>query len=352
VLRRRSDVDAGGDERGSAPSVVRELPASPVFPHTGKPRRGLVLGGGGVLGAAWMIGALQALEAERGFDPRSVDVVLGTSAGSVLAGLIGSGLDTPTLLHHQLGMPLDGDLQVEFDYDSQSALPPRPRLRLGSHRLLATAARHPRQVRFLPALAALAPQGRGSVTEIGELISDVSGPQWPGQPQTWVVALDYLTGQRTIFGRDGAPEATLSDAVMASCAIPGWFTPVQIGGHPYVDGGAYSSTSLDLLASLGLDEVYCLAPMATLEPDKATGVLGRIERSVRRVVTKQLIREGELVQATGTTVTLIAPGTEDLEAIGLNMMDSARRELVLETALRTTAEVLGGKRQPRLVPAT
>jgi len=55
-------------------------------------RTGLVLGAGGVLGAAWTIGALAALESERGIDPRDVDVLVGTSAGSVLAGFLGCGI--------------------------------------------------------------------------------------------------------------------------------------------------------------------------------------------------------------------------------------------------------------------
>ena len=52
------------------------------------PRRGLVLGAGGVLGAAWMIGALCALEEETDIDATKVDVLLGTSAGSVVAALL------------------------------------------------------------------------------------------------------------------------------------------------------------------------------------------------------------------------------------------------------------------------
>jgi NTE family protein len=59
------------------------------------------------------------------------------------------------------------------------------------------------------------------------------------------------------FGRDGAPHASLRDAVMASCAIPGWYTPVASAAR-YVDGGACSPTSLDLVLPLELDEVVVL----------------------------------------------------------------------------------------------
>ena len=62
-----------------------------------RPRRGLVLGGGGVLGGTWAIGALAALEEEYGFAVADVDVIVGTSAGSVLAALLGGGVSVEQL---------------------------------------------------------------------------------------------------------------------------------------------------------------------------------------------------------------------------------------------------------------
>jgi NTE family protein len=296
-----------------------------------------VLGAGGVLGAAWTIGALRALELEHGIDPRTMDVVIGTSAGSVLAALVSSGLSTESLLNHQRGIVVEGDPQVDFDYDGEGALPPRPRLRMGSRPIIARALRNPRHVRLIPTLSALAPQGRGSIAAVGALVDGVAPPEWPRTPRTWIVTLDYLTGLRVPFGKAGAPPARLADAVMASCAIPGWYAPIEIGGKPYVDGGAWSSTSMDLLTEAHLDEVYCLAPMAYLESDEPRSMIGRLERRVRRLVTRRMMQEAEQVRAGGTKVTMLAPVADDLRAIGVNMMDSRRRELVLETSLRTSA---------------
>jgi NTE family protein len=306
----------------------------------------LVLGAGGVLGAAWTIGALRALELEHGIDPRTVEIVIGTSAGSVLAALISSGLGTESLLNHQRGIEVEGELQVDFDYDGEGALPPRPRLRMGSRQIIARAVRDPRHVRLIPTLSALAPQGRGSIGTVGALVDSVAAPDWPKRPRTWIVALDYRTGLRVPFGKAGAPPARLADAVMASCAIPGWYAPIEIGGRPYVDGGAWSSTSMDLLAGHHLDEVYCLAPMAYLESDEPRSVIGRLERRVRRAVTRRMLQEAEQVRAAGTKVTMLAPVADDLRAIGVNMMDSRRRELVLETSLRTSAASLRTGSEP------
>jgi NTE family protein len=154
--------------------------------------------------------------------------------------------------------------------------------------------------------------------------------------------MDYDSGRRVVFGRPGAPEAHLADAVTASCSIPAWYEPVTIGGRRYIDGGTCSATSLDLLAPLGFDEVIVLAPMASFAYDRPRGAAARIERGVRRATTKRLFREAAKVRAAGSRVTMLAPGPEDLTAIGVNMMDARRRLRVFETSLRTSAAALRG----------
>ncbi|MGH8868889.1 MAG: patatin-like phospholipase family protein [Actinomycetes bacterium] len=305
------------------------------------PRRGLVLGAGGVLGAAWTIGALKALEEVEGFDPGTVEVLVGTSAGSVLATLLGSGLTPDALLHHQQGVVVEGETHLVYDHDANGPLPPRPRLGIGSRGLLVRTALHPRSTPPLAALYAMLPAGRGSLKPIGRLVHAVTpaGP-WSPHPSLWVVALDYDGGHRVVFGQDGAPGAHLSEAVMASCSVPGWYAPVDIAGRRYVDGGTWSSTSLDLLSGLGLDEVYVLAPMASFRYDRPDSVVARLERRWRRRVTRRLLREAELVRASGTDVTMVGPGPEDLSAIGANLMDPRRRTQVLETSLRTSVSAL------------
>lgn len=127
---------------------------------------------------------------------------------------------------------------------------------------------------------------------------------------------------------------------MASCAIPGWYQPVTVNKRRYVDGGVCSPTSVDLVAKLGLDEVVVLSPMTSLRYDRPVTVAARIERRFRRLSTKRVIAEVKKVAATGTKVTLLGPGPEDLAVIGANMMDPRRRTQVLETSLRTSRESL------------
>jgi NTE family protein len=314
-------------------------PAAPASP----PRRGLVLGGGGVLGAAWMIGALSALADALEWDPRDAEVIVGTSAGSVLGAMLGGGRGIEQLINHQRGIRAPEDEHITFDPDTASggSLPPRPQLRIGSRSLVARSVLHPRRVPVLAALAGLAPRGRGSLAAVGDLVRAVNPDgTWPVKPQTWMIAMDYDSGRRVAFGQPGAPSATMAEAVMASCSIPGWYAPLQIDGRRYIDGGTLSPTSLDLLADSGLDEVYVLAPMISFDYDEPTSVVGRVERRFRRLMTKRVLQEAGKVRRRGSTVTLLGPGREDLEAIGVNLMDHRRRTAVLDIALRTTAVAL------------
>ncbi len=307
----------------------------------------MVLGAGGVLGAAWSIGALTALSEVVGLDPREAEVLIGTSAGSVLAASLGCGMSVATLANHQAGTPAEDDPVVAYDHDADSggALPPMPRLKIGSKGLLLAATVHPWKVTPMAAMASVLPQGRGSLAPVGGLVDSVlesvaPGATWAPHPATWVVAMDYRTGRRVPFGRAGSPSAHLSQAVMASCSIPGWFAPQLIDGRPYVDGGACSPTSLDLVLPLELDTVYVVSPMTSFVYDEPTSVAARLERHVRRLVTRRLSREAARVRRTGTNVVLLGPGPEDLQAIGANLMDPSRRERVFETSMRTTRAAL------------
>ncbi len=307
-----------------------------------EPRRGIVLGAGGVLGAAWTRGALIALSDVLGVEGAEAEVIVGTSAGAVLASFVGRGVASDQLARHQRGVSSPGDPSVD-DHNSAGRLPPSPRWgSVGSPRLLAAAARRPGSIPPGVALSAMLPQGRGSLEPIGRLVRGPDGaePAWPARPELWIVATDFATGRRTVFGAPDAPEASVSQAVMASCAIPAWYEPMVIDGRSYVDGGACSSTSADLLARRELDEVFILAPMASFEFDRPSSPLARIERQLRRATTRRLEREAAKLRAVGTAVTMLAPGPQDLAVIGANMMDPRRRVEVFEVSRLTSQACL------------
>jgi NTE family protein len=309
-----------------------------------RPRRALILGAGGVLGAAWSIGALNALAEVEGVDPQDADIIVGTSAGSVLAALLGAGLTPRQLADHQRGLPLPHRIGIDWDYDRATggALPSRPRLAVGSPALLRKTVVAPWLVPPLAVLAALTPPGNGTLEQVGRMVASVADPEtkWVARDGVYVVSLDYDTGRRVAFGRPGSPPARIDDAVMASCAIPGWYSPVTIGGRRYIDGGAWSTSNVDVVARERVDEVYVLAPMASFVLDHPRRFATRVERQIRRQITRRLLHEAGRVRATGAAITILTPGPEDLAVIGANMMDPSRRIAVLETSLRTSAAAL------------
>ncbi|WP_020577255.1 patatin-like phospholipase family protein [Actinopolymorpha alba] len=312
-----------------------------------RPRRGLVLGAGGVLGAAWMIGALCALEEETGLVATKADLLLGTSAGSVVAALLAAGVSPEEQRAHQRGEVLDGSplAGVEFDY-ALGGRPPTPWPGVGSARLLAAIVRDRRLLSAPVVLAGLLPRGRGSINALAELVDQVV-PSWPKRPELQVVAMDYDAGRRVVFGAASNGAMPPSKAVTASCAIPGWFAPVEIDGRVYVDGGTTSIASADLLAGRKLDEVYVLAPLAWLASPESMGPSMWMLQHWRRALTRQLSHEVEQLRAEGTRVTILAPSAEDLVILGPNPMDEHRRLEVLETSLRTSRAAVRSLRHRR-----
>lgn len=321
------------------------------------PGRCLVLGAGGPLGAAWMAGALRALEEVEGWDPRSADLFVGTSAGAVLAALLAAGVGTETLFgYHRRGPGVAGHVPDSTDPPAAGGRrPARPRPRPGSPSLLRRSLRRIHR-NPLPAFYACLPQGRESPQAVGQLV-DVAYPEggWPTGAGLWIPVMDYDSGEREVFGTstgtNTAPEVTVRQAVTASCAVPTWYAPVHLGGRRYIDGGMYSAASVDLLVGQAAGEVLLLAPMLSLRYDRPRSPLRRAERAWRRRVTNRLLREVEQVRRAGTAVRVLGPGPEDLAAIGANVMNPDRCAGVAQTSLRTCTEALRRTESGRSVPA-
>ena len=316
--------------------------------RSGHPRVALVLGAGGVLGAAWMTGALVRLQERLPGPVAEIDLMVGTSAGSVLAAALRCHAPLAEITAWQRGNAT-GQLSESAVLAAQEGpLPPLPYPRPGSLPL----ARAALTLQVPPWVGASGwlPHGRGQHTALRSLVSALHRRHHQHQAdqhhwvygRTWIAAMDYDTGRRVLFGQPGAPPATLTDAVIASCSIPGWYTPAVIGGRRYVDGGIRSATSLGVLRGADVDEVYVLAPMASTEPDHPLRPDLRLERRLRQLITRALIRQAKLLRAEGKHVTIMTPGASDLAVMGANLMDGSRRQAVLEQSLRTSEGELAG----------
>ncbi|HUD40040.1 MAG TPA: patatin-like phospholipase family protein [Streptosporangiaceae bacterium] len=253
--------------------------------------KALVLGGGGVTGIAWEIGVLAGL-AERGIDLTQADLVVGTSAGSVVGVDVRSGLSLADLYQTQTAPVRDSEVVAKmagrillryFTAMTFTRNPVLARRRVG--KLALTARTEPEAV-------------RRKVFEDGVPITE-----WP-VGQLKLTAVDTASGDFTVF--DAASGVDLIDAVGASCAVPGIWPPVTIGGKRYMDGGMRSAANIDL--ALGYRQVVVIAPLTV-----GFGVIPSAASQVRQLTGQ------------GSSVVLIKPDRAAVRAIGRNVLDPARR---------------------------
>jgi len=94
---------------------------------------------------------------------------------------------------------------------------------------------------------------------------------------------------------------------------------------PYIDGGTASNASVDVLLGTTVEEVFVLAPMASINADRGVGAIGRLERAVRRGITRGILTDIAKLRAAGIRVRVVAPEVEDLAAMGVNLMNPEHR---------------------------
>ena len=147
-----------------------------------------------------------------------------------------------------------------------------------------------------------------------------------------------------VFGKAGAPPATVAAAVAASCAIPAYFQAVDIDGASYVDGGVHSPTNADVLAGYPLDLVIVSSPMSV-----APGLRpARLDLPLRLLFRRYLHNELWTLRRRGPRVVAIEPDRAVLDAMGLNMMNGRRLDDIDEAAYALAKRRLGNKQIARL----
>ena len=255
-------------------------------------RTALVLGGGGITGIAWEIGVLAGL-AEAGVDLSGADLVVGTSAGSVVGAQVTCGAALETLYERQLEPPTQ----------EKVARMTRGNLARYAWAMLTSRGHDVEFRRRVGALALAAEKAGLTPTEQERL--DVIGSrlvstQWP-ERKLVITAVDAETGEFRTFDRDsGVP---LLQAVAASCAVPGVYPPVTIDGRRCVDGGMRSAANADLAQDY--DRVVVLAPIPG-----GIGPMASVDAQVTSLVSR---------------VAVVSPDKASRAAIGRNVLDPAAR---------------------------
>ena len=266
-------------------------------------QRALVLGGGGVAGIAWEVGVLARL-AELGIDlAAQADLVVGTSAGACVGALVrGPGGYDTLVATQRLPVGQTKERMPDVDLD----------LVMEVFGLIAPGQDDPAEARRTVGAIAMATETVPE-DERREIIAwRLPSEAWPDRPLI-VTAVDAETGERVTF--DGSSAVSLVDAVAASCAVPGIWPPVTIGGRRYIDGGVYSTTNADLAKGYGLTVV--LRPLAIGGDDAYAG------RTEATPLHPPLV---------------VVADTESVEAFGPNPRDPATRGPALGAGMRQGEE--------------
>lgn len=297
-------------------------------------KRALVIGCGGTIGGAWIVAALHALQEQTGWDPREASVLQGTSAGAEIVTMLGGGASVDDLVAMHRGTSTDERLSEHIEATPPS-LPPLPALRLLNPSLL-------RSQNGLAAATGIAPTGRADATWLQRLASGFANTSgWLDHPGARMVAFDYQRGERVAFGAPGAPKATAGEALRASWGVPGWMPPVSIGDRKFVDGGAASTASVDLISHDDADLIYVITPMASESGVRAPGLGGILEhRLLRRPMSKVLDAEVATARARGIEVVVIQPDAADLAGLGANFMLRGKRLAAFESAMTTAPKTV------------
>ncbi|MEV6957156.1 patatin-like phospholipase family protein [Streptomyces sp. NPDC051183] len=250
----------------------------------------LVLGGGGTAGGAWTVGMLAGL-AEAGLDLSRADVLIGTSAGAVIATRIATGVPVEELYaenragHRTVDVTVTARQTAAFLWAALGSRDPERSVRRLGRAALAS--------RTVPEAA------------VFDTVATLLGgevPQWPGRDLR-LTAVEARTGELRAF--DAASGVTLHEAVAASCAVPVVWPPVSVAGSRWMDGGSRSTGNVHL--ARGHRRIVAITPIP-----KAVGPHpGAHEQGA------ELEREGSLVA-------VLSPDRAARRAFGRNMLDRTR----------------------------
>ena len=263
----------------------------------------LVLGGGGITGIAWELGILKGL-ADAGLDLTGADIVVGTSAGSVVGAQITSGHTLENLYATQLE-PADHEIGANLSRSILLRMVP-PMLFPGS------------QERKLSRMGSLALKAHrpGGVERIEVIRSRIEVEQWPDRDLR-ITSVEAENGEFVAFDRHSGVD--IVHAVAASCAVPLVWPAVTIGDQHFIDGGMRSTANVDV--ARGADVVVVLAPLP-------------------RSFSKRTSIRAQLADIAPSRSAVVSPDASALVEIGRNVLDPAKRADAARAGLRQAAEVL------------
>ncbi|MGI9623249.1 MAG: patatin-like phospholipase family protein, partial [Acidimicrobiales bacterium] len=291
---------------------------------------------------------LAVLQRHTGWDPRNADLIVGTSAGANIGGLLRGNVPVGQALDRILTVPtnprsmarlreLSGRDGHETPMVAMRFAPAAPSL--AARELIRGFFARPSRI-----AAGLIPPGRLRTEVIGDRAAELHHDGWPDDP-LWLPSVRLSDGERVVFGRDRT-DVGVGTATEASSAIPGFFRPVPVDGDRFVDGGIHSATNADLALGHSFDLVVVISPLSV--ESASSGV--RASNGAMRLWCREVLRrEAKAIREEGTRVLTIEPGLDEIKAMGPTLMDPTRVvNVVLQTSSAARLDLADEDRYPEL----
>lgn len=331
-------------------------------------RVALVLGGGGITGAAYHLGVLNAMNSmSRRAGVNDFDIYVGTSAGAVIASCLANGISPEELIlanidHEAATIPGIGADEIMMP-DRRGLIRSMLRWPLGVMGALRRYVGHPFTTGLIDGFGALA-EGLppalyttdGTERYLRDLLEERGSNSFgETKRKLLVTATDLDTARRVVFGADENADIPISEAAAASTAIPLLYSPRQIGDRQFVDGGLRSTTNIDIAIAHGAKLIVVINPLVPYMHNirhmlpTATGLPTRhlaekgfphiAAQTFRIMAQSQLEKELEIVSHAhpDVDIILVEPRNDDEHLFVFNLMDYASRERIARHAFESVA---------------
>jgi NTE family protein len=301
---------------GARFSVAQQSPQDAPPPPPQRPRIGLALSGGGALGIA-EIGVIRWLEENH----IPVDRVAGTSMGSIIAAMYATGMSPADIQKFAEQLDWDAAFLPEPTYSQLSYR------RKQDHRdfLIDT----PLGLKH----GLSGPNGFNPGHGVGLLLDRIAYAEstiasFDDLPIPFrCVATDMLSGEPVVLR-----EGSLAQAVRASMAVPGVFTPVELNGRVLADGGMVENVPVETVRDMGADAVIGVQLQTPPgDPVQLETLTGMLARSVSIMITQNERRSMLLAQAKVV-----------VDVTGFSATDYSRTRELIDLGYRTAAAQSAG----------
>lgn len=276
------------------------VPIGDTGPHNAVPRIGVVMGGGALKGLAH-VGALRAIR-EAGIEPQ---VYAGSSIGALIAAAAASGRSAEELTERALRVRRRDLFRINH-------------MGMLMERMLS------------PSIYLEAPLR----TLCNELVDEGTFEEF-GQ-RLLVSAVDLERGAPVVFGRPGFRHVSVRDAVYASCALPGFFPPGQVGDRVCIDGGTMDNLPVNI-AGLEVDAIIAV-DVGIADVPQAAGVANSGFASIfMRAATMMMheMQQATLDTWSGPPMLLVRPKVSHI-----SWFSFTHTEQLLEVGYETTRQSL------------